>query len=92
MLVSTATYLVFPLNDAHFDIILRRVPDQPSLFRQVCQAEVVHHISGTNNIHIRHEDLQNITYIVLQYGGIITYTELNISLCAGIDTAARSAE
>lgn len=46
------SYLVLSFDDAHFDVILRRVPDQPTLLRQVCQTEVVDHIPETNNITI----------------------------------------
>lgn len=37
-------YLVLALDDAHLDVILGRVPDEPALLRQVCQAQVVHYV------------------------------------------------
>lgn len=45
--VILAILLGRTLHDAHLHVVLRRVPGQPLLLRQVGQAEIVHEISET---------------------------------------------
>lgn len=63
-------YLVLPFDDAHLDVIFGRVPHEAALLCQVCQTEVVHHVSGTRKIIIK------IIYTCTVYkGASVTYID-----------------